>query len=134
MCILLMHVQCAHRFFEILPDQVEGAELTVEDAVSHILLDLFGKGAVDEVTIRFPTGLSHCSIHIQALCFCQSFTLLPRTEENMKHALVESASSLLKELFGPVNIESVTLRPFPWNYEHDENNENQAMCCHQSAC
>jgi len=123
MCIFLMHIKCADRFFEVLPDEVESTELTVENAVSHILLDLFGKGAVDEVTIRFPSdlrmGLQYCSIDIRAQCFCQFFALLPRTEENMKHALIESASSVLKELFGPVNIESVTLSPFPWNYEHN---------------
>ena len=39
MCILQVHVQCAHRFFEVLPDEVESAELTVEDAVSQILLE-----------------------------------------------------------------------------------------------
>ena len=135
MCILQVHVQCAHRFFEVLPDEVESAELTVEDAVSQILLELFGKGAVDEVTIRFPsnlhTGLQHCSIDILAQCFCQFFSLLPPTQENMKHALVKSICSLLKELFGSVNIESVTLSPSPRNYEYGENNENQAECCHQ---
>lgn len=134
MCILLMHVKCAHRFFEVLLDEVESAELTVEDVMSHILLDLFGKGAVDDVTIRFPTDLQHCSICIQAQCFCQFFALLPRTEENIKQALIESASCVLKELFGPVNIESVTLSPFPWKDEHNENNENHAICCHQPAC
>jgi len=137
MCIFLMHIKCADRFFEVLPDEVESTELTVENAVSHILLDLFGKGAVDEVTIRFPSnlrmGLQHCSIDIRAQCFCQFFSLLPRTQENMKNALVKSICSLLKELFGSVNIESVTLSPSPWNYEHDENNENQAKCCHQPA-
>jgi hypothetical protein len=137
MCILQVHVQCAHRFLEVLPDEVERAELTVEDAVSQILLDLFGKGAVDEVTIRFPSnlrmGLQHCSIDIRAQCSCQFFALLPRTQENMKHALVISICSLLKELFGSVNIESVTLSPSPRVYEYDENNENQAECCHQPA-
>ena len=137
MCFLLMHIKCAHKFYEVLPDEVESTELTVEDAVSHILLDLFGKGAVDEVTIRFPydlrMGLQYCSIDIRAQCFCQFFSLLPRTQENMKHALVKSICSLLKELFGSVNIESVALCPSPWNYEYDENNENQAECCHQPA-
>src|SRR2546421_10280209 len=137
MCIFLMHIKCADRFFEVIPDEVESTELTVENAVSHILLDLFGKGAVDEVTIRFPSnlrmGLQHCSIDIRAQCSCKFFSLLPRTLENMKHALVESICSLLKELFGSVNIESVAWSPSPWNYEYDENNENPAECCHQPA-
>ena len=137
MCIFLMHIKCADRFFEVLPDEVVSTELTVEDAVSQILLHLFGKGAVDEVTIRFPSnlrmGLQYCSIDIRAQCFCQFFSLLPPTQENMKHALVKSICSLLKELFGSVNIESVTLSPSPRNYEYGENNENQAECCHQPA-
>ena len=137
MCFLLMHIKCAHRFYEVLPDEVESTELTVEDAVSHILLDLFGKGAVDEVTIRFPSnlrmGLQHCSIDIRAQCSCQFFALLPPTQENMKRALVMSLCSLLKELFGSVNIESITLSPSPRDYEHDENNEIQAECRHQPA-
>jgi hypothetical protein len=123
MCILQMHVHCIDRFFEILPEEVESTELTVENLVSHILLDLFGKGAVDEVTIRFPSdlrmGLQHCSIYIRAQCFCRFFALLPRTEENMNHAVVKSICSLLKELFGSVNVDSVTFSPSPWDYEHD---------------
>lgn len=137
MCILQMHVKCAHRFYEVISDEVESTELTVEEAVSHILLNLFGKGAVDEVTIRFPSslrmGLQYCSIDIRAQCFCQFFALLPRTQENMKQALEKSICSLLKELFGWVNIESVTLSPSQWDYEHDENNENQAECRYQAA-
>ena len=137
MCILQMHIKCADRFYEVLTDEVVSSELTVENEVGHILLDLFGKGAVDEVTIRFPSslrmGLQYCSIDIRAQCFCQFFALLPRTEENIKHVLVQSICSRLKELFGWVNIESVTLSPFPWNYERDENNENQAECCYQLA-
>jgi hypothetical protein len=137
MCFLLMHVKCAHRFYEVLPDEVESAELTVEDAVSQILLGLFGKGAVDEVSIHFPSdlrmGLQHCSIDIRAQCSCRFFALIPRTQENMKHTLVTGICSVLKELFGSVNIESITLSPFPSDYEHDENNEIQAECCHQRA-
>jgi hypothetical protein len=59
--------------------------------------------------------------------------LHPCTQENMKHALVKSMYSLLKQLFGSVNIESVMLSPFPRNYKYGESNENHAKCCHQSA-
>ena len=123
MCMLQMHVQCSDRFFEVSPDEVENAELMVEDGVSCVLLDLFGEGAVDDVAIRFtsspPVGLHHCSIHIRALCFCHSFALLPHTEENMKRAVEKSMCTLLRELFGSVTVESVMFTLPPWEYEHD---------------
>lgn len=120
MCMLKMHVQCSDRFFEVLPDEVMNAELMVEDVVSLVLLDLFSEGTVDEVTMRFPAtlsnGLQRCSIYICAQCPCQNFVLLPRTEENMKLAVEKRLYSLLRELFGSVNIESITFSPSSWDY------------------
>ena len=123
MCILQIHLQCYDRFFEVLPDEVENAELIVEDIVSHVLLDLFGEGTVDEVIVRFSSsphmGLQHCSIHIHAQCSCQFFVLLPCTKENMKLAVEKSIGSILKELFGSVNVEGVMLSPSPWDSGND---------------
>ena len=123
MCMLQIHAQGYDTFFEVLPDEVQNAELTVEEMVSHVLLDLFGEGIVDEVTICFSSGLrmglQHCSISIHAQCSCQLFALLPRTKENMRLAVEKSMRSLLKELFGMVHIDSVTLSPAPWEYEND---------------
>lgn len=123
MCMLQMDVQCSDRFFEVSPDEVENAELMVEDGVSCVLLDLFDKVAVDDVAIRFtsspPVDLHYCSIHIRAQCFCHSFALLPRTEENMKRAVEKSLCSLLRELFGSISVESVTFSPSPWDYGID---------------
>jgi hypothetical protein len=117
MCILWVHVQCYDRFFEVSPDEVENAELMVEDMVSHVLIDLFSEGMVDDVAIRFspkpPMGLQHCSIQIRAQCACQCFALLPRTRENMEFAIEESICSLLREIFGTVSVDNVTLRPSP---------------------
>ncbi len=123
MCILQIHAQCYDRFFEVVPGEVENAELTVEDVMSHILLDLFDEGTVDEVTIRFSSnlhlGLHHCSIQIHAQCACQSFTLLPRTKENMELAVENSISSILRELFGSVKVDNVTFSPAPWDLGYD---------------
>jgi hypothetical protein len=123
MCILQIHVQCYDRFFEVFPDEVENAELTVENAVSHVLLDLFDEGTVDDVTIRFSSnshmGLQHCFIHILAQCACQSFALLPRTKDNMELEVEKSICSILRELFGSVNVDSVTFSPSPWDYGND---------------
>ena len=124
MCFLEIHAQCYDRFFEVIPGDVENAELTVENAMSHVLLDLFDEGTVDDVTIRFSSnlhmGLHHCSIHIHAQCACQSFTLLPPTQENMELAVENTMSSILRELFGSVSVDSVTLIPSPRdnNYAH----------------
>ena len=119
MCFLQIHAQCYDRFFEVIPGDVENAELTVENAMSHVLLDLFDEGTVDDVTIRFSSnlhmGLQHCSIHIQAQCACESFTLLPPTQENMELAVENSMSSILRELFGSVNVDSVTFSPSHWD-------------------
>lgn len=123
MCFLQIHAQCYDRFFEVIPSDVENAEITLEHAMSHVLLDLFDEGTVDDVTIRFSSnshmGLHHCSIHIHAQCACQSFTLLPPTYENMEIAVENSMSSILRELFGSVNVESVTFNHSPWDLEYD---------------
>lgn len=120
MCMLKMHVQCSGKFFEVSSNEVVNAELMVEDAVSRVLLDLFGEGTVDDVTIQFPVrlpdGLQRCSIRICVQCPCRKFVLLPRTEENMKLAVEKYMNSLLRELFGSVNIESVMFSPSSWDY------------------
>ena len=106
-------VQCLDRSFEVLAEEVDNAELMVEDAMSHVLLKLFDGGTVDEVTISFSPGLrmglQHCSIQILAQCHHQSFVLVPRTKENIEQAVGKSVSSILKELFGSVTVDSVTI-------------------------
>ena len=123
MCILEMHMQCYDRFFEVLPNEIENAELAVEDGVSQVLLDLFGGGMVDDVTIDFSShlhiGLHHCSVHIHAQCLCQSFVLSPRTRENMKLEVEKSICSLLRELFGSVNVGNVMFSPSSCDYENN---------------
>jgi hypothetical protein len=129
MCILKMQVQCCDKFFEVSPDEVESAELVVEEAVSSVLLYLFGKGTVDDVAIcsspLLHKGLRQCSIQIRAQCSCQHFTLLPRTKRNMELAVEKSMRALLKELFGSVNVECVTMRPSPW----ESGNDPALSCC-----
>jgi RNase P/RNase MRP subunit POP5 len=116
MCILQIFVQCHDRFFEVLPEELESTEAIVEDAISQVLLDLFGEVSVDDVAIRFSSdlrmGLQHCSIQIQAQCSYQSFALLPRTKEHIEHTVKKRISLILKELFGSVTVDSVTITPF----------------------
>lgn len=123
MCDVQIQLQCYDRFFEVSPDEVEFAELAVEEIVSHVLLDLFGGGTVDDVTIRFSSslrmGLQHCSIQIHAQCPCQCFVLLPCPKEKMNLAIEKSLCSMLKELFVSVKVDSVMLNPSPWDYGND---------------
>jgi hypothetical protein len=123
MDILQIHVQCYDKFFEVSSDEAENAELAVEDAVSQVLLDLFGEGTVDEVTICFSPnprmGLQYCSIQIRAQCPSQFFSLLPRTKEHIQSAVEKRIGSFLKELFVSVHIDSVMLSPLPQYYGGD---------------
>jgi hypothetical protein len=128
MCILQARVKCCDKFFEVSPNEVENAELVVEDVVSSVLLHLFEDGTVDDVSIRFSSrlhrGLQQCSIRIRAQCSCRQFTLLPPTKTNMELAVERSLCALLKELFGSVNIESLTLQPALCSAE-----SNPALSC-----
>jgi hypothetical protein len=123
MCILEIHIRGCDRFFEVLPNEVEKAELTVESGVSQVLLDLFGEVIVDDVTICFSSdlgmGIHNCSIDIRAQCSCECFALYPCTKEHMKLTIEERVCALLKELFGSVNVEHVTMAPPPWDYGND---------------
>jgi hypothetical protein len=115
MCLLEVHAQCDDRFFEVSPDEVENAELMVEDLVSQVLLELFDEGIVEEVAMCFSanpyTGLQRCSIQISAQCNCLAFTLQPRTKKNMECAVEKNMHTLLRELFGHVKIDSVMRCP-----------------------
>ena len=115
MYFLHIHAQSYGGIVEVLPEEVEHAELMVEEAVGHVLLDLVGEAMMDDVTIRFNsasrTGQRDCSIQIQAQCSFDSFTLLPCTKEHMERAVEKQLCSLLRELFGPMTIESVFAQP-----------------------
>jgi hypothetical protein len=115
MCLLQFDANSYGRFFEVLPEEEENAELIVEDIVSLVLLDLFGEAMVNDVTIHFSLasrlGQRDCSIHIRAQCPSQSFKSVPCTKEYMELAIGNNLSSLLKELFGPITIECVMVQP-----------------------
>jgi hypothetical protein len=117
MCLLRIHARSYGKISEVLPEEVEHTELTVEDAVSRVLLALFGEVTVDDVTVRFspsspaPGGdQRECSIQVQAQCTYESCVLLPCTQGYMKLAIGKSISSVLKELFASVQVESVVVQ------------------------
>jgi len=118
MCLIHIHTWSHGRIFEVLPGEVEHTELTVEDAVSRVLLDFFGEVTVDEVTVHFSSrsegsgeGQRECSIQVQAQCSYESCVLLPCTREYIELAIGKSVSSVLKELFASVQVDSVVVQP-----------------------
>jgi hypothetical protein len=121
MCLLQVYAQSDDRFFEVSSEEVGNAECIVEDAVSHVLLDLFSEGIVDDVKVQFAAlsrkGLQHCAIQIHAQCSCQCFERLPRTRENMEVAVEKSIAMLLREIFGSVKVDRVSLKPAPRGYD-----------------
>jgi hypothetical protein len=129
MCYLQIHMQCHDKFFEVLTEDIEGTELLVEDIMGNILLNLFGGGTVDNVTIclhaNLRKGLRHCSIEIRAQCPCQSvislpsIETLPRIKENVKRAIENKVCAVMKELFVSVKVESLVINPSPWDYGSD---------------
>lgn len=115
MGLLHIHAQSYGRFFEVLPDEAENAEIAVEELVSYALLELFGEASVDEVCVSFSAasrmGQRDCSIHVRAQCSAESFTISPCSEEYMRAVIANSIYTSLREFFGSVTIESIRLEP-----------------------
>ena len=118
MCIYDIQVKCDSGFAEVVPDEAEKTELAIEDVMSHILLKLFDGGMIEEVKLRLASGSlikrRGYSIQIRVQCPCQRFSLYPRTQEKMSGEMQKSMYSMLKELFGSVEIAKVTRVAAPW--------------------
>ncbi len=116
MYLLRIHAQSYSRIFEVLPEETGNAELMVEMVVGQVLVDLFGDAMVDDVTIHFSstsrTGQRDCSIQIQAQCSCDANKLLSSAREYMERTVAKNLGSLLRELFGPVAVDSVIAQPY----------------------
>jgi hypothetical protein len=52
MCIVHMRVQCSDRFTELLVDNVEDTELTIESIVGTALLEIFDTVLVENITVQ----------------------------------------------------------------------------------
>jgi hypothetical protein len=121
MFTLQAHMQCYDKFFEVFPDEVEYNELMIESAVSQLLLDFFDEVMADVNIIFYPhlhMGLQHCSIQIQAQCECQTVASLLRTKETIELTVENSMCTILRELFGSVTVDSVTLIPSQLDYKY----------------
>ena len=115
MCFLRILAHSYGRNFEVSPEEEANAEFMVEDAVGLVLIDLFEEATVDEIEVRFspcpPMGQRDCSIKIHVQCSFKSFTLFPCTKENIELSVREKICTILKELFGPVTMDSVIIEP-----------------------
>lgn len=111
---LRIHAQSYGRNFEVSPEEVENAELVTEDAVSLVLLDHFEEAAVDEISVSFSSpsqmGQRHCFIGIQAQCSERPSGLFAATKESLETAVGQSMNMTLKELFGQVTVDSISIR------------------------
>lgn len=121
MCIIQIRILCSDRFFEVLPDDVESTEFTLEDLIGRILLDLFEMVIVERVTISFAsnsqTGQQLFSIGIHAQCSDKSFPWLPEELEHMELAVEDIVSCALVELFGTVIVDKIAISVPPWEYD-----------------
>lgn len=114
MCIFQIHVRC-DGFSEILCDEVENAELVVEDVMCHVLLNLFNGGTVEDITVRRFVGSSlhrpGCSIQIRVQCPCLGCSLEASAKEPMQREMQKHTALLLRELFTSVEVDDVSLSP-----------------------
>lgn len=112
---LRINAQSYGRVSEIYPEEPENIELMIEDASSLVLADLFEEAIVDDISVRFSqparSGHRDSTIHIQAQCTLESFTLVPRTLEYIQLAVEEGICAILKELFGSVTIQKLVMEP-----------------------
>ena len=121
MSTLQANMQCYDRFFEVFSHEVEHNELIIENVVSQLLLDFFDEVMVD-VNIffspRMQRELQHCLIQIQAQCDNQICASLPHPNEYIELSVENKMCSILRELFGSVIVDSVTLIPSPWDHKY----------------
>jgi hypothetical protein len=115
MCFLRILAHSYGRNFEVSAEEEVNTEFMVEEAVGLVLIDLFEEATVDEIEVRFspctPMGQRDCSIKIHVQCSFKSFTLFPCTKENIELSVREKICTILKELFGPVTMDSVVITP-----------------------
>jgi hypothetical protein len=119
MYICKVHAQCDARFSEIVPDNMKDVECMVEESVGQALIDLFGEGTVDDVSIYFApyaySKLKYYFIQVHAQCAYEDFILRPCTEEHAKEAIGRKVRAVLRELFLSAEVDTITLMPAPWD-------------------
>src|SRR2546425_10466485 len=101
-------IRCIDSYFEVLLDDLENAELTIEDLISRALADLFEAiivgGVIISVSPSSRTDVQLCSISIDVQRPGRPFLLLPEDLENMEFAVEDAVSCVLLELFETVMV------------------------------
>jgi len=128
MSTLQANMQCYDRFFEVFSHEVVQNELLIENIVSQLLLDFFDEVMVN-VNINFSPhvqmGLQHCFIEIQAQCDNQICASLPDPNEYIELSVENKMCSILRELFGSIIVDSITLIPSPWDHKYAPNSASR---------
>lgn len=116
-------IRCIDSYFEVLLDDLENAELTIEDLISRALADLFEAiivgGVIISVSPSSRTDVQLCSISIDVQRPGRPFLLLPEDLENMEFAVENAISCVLLELFETVMVDRVTISLSPIDDEDD---------------
>jgi len=116
-------IRCIDSYFEVLLDDLENAELTIEDLISRALADLFEAiivgGVIISVSPSSRTDVQLCSISIDVQRPGRPFLLLPEDLENMEFAVEDAVSCVLLELFETVMVDRVTISLSPIDDEDD---------------
>lgn len=115
---LQMNLCGLNKFHEMLPGELEGAELMLEEVSSLTLLDLFDEVIAEDVTLRygqFPC-VEGCSMSLRFFCPARTLKTRSWSVEELETAVKEQISCALGELFGKVIVENVALQ---WEDEED---------------
>jgi len=107
-----------NKFHEMLPGELESAELLLEEVSSLILLDLFDEVIADDVTLRYGqiSCAEGCSMSLRFFCPACTLKTCSWSVEELKAAVEEQIGCALGELFGKVIAENVTIR---WEGEQE---------------
>lgn len=112
MYVFTMHADCADQFMEVLPEQLESAELVVEHLISQVLLGLFDTVILEDVSLlRSDRSKPQVGflIHIYAHCANVSRPFLADHFDDLELYLEENICCALIELFGTVLVEEITV-------------------------
>jgi hypothetical protein len=122
MCIIQMQIQFLNTFNEMLLEDIENAELTIESRVSQGLLDFFEEVVVKDVVMSPLSIIKHGQRHLFFRICCQCPPDMrffsPKEREKMELTIEDTISCAMTELFETVIVEKVTITDLPWDYDN----------------
>jgi hypothetical protein len=119
MCIIQMQIQCLDSFNEMLSEDMDNTEITIETIVTMRLLDLFDEVVVKDVVMSplsiIKDGQRQMFFRICCQCPLNMRFLSQHERENIELTVEDVVSCVMVELFETVIVEKVTLVDFPWD-------------------